>query len=422
MPSPRSRFETACRVGAFAILGWLLGNSLIPDTSRRVERASAEEVGHELAAWSRARSGEAMHVSIDATPPAWVVDWLGALRRSGHSVSWSGSPPALAISASGVPDPVGGVRVDVGAPSGASVAIADASGTIDSLRIAGFGATVVTPIAADRLQARVGAQSAAAQVPDSSRLRAVLVVSAAGWEGKYVASALEERGWPVVARFAVAPGVDVRQGAAEPLDTSRYSAVVAIDSTIDRLAPDVIRFVRQGGGLILAGRAGASRDLASLAPGVPGVRTRNAVRAADTLRLGTTGFYPVASLKPDAVTVERRGDRVAVAARRVGAGRVMQIGYDDSWRWRMAGGASSEVAHREWWSRVVGSVAYVPASDGRALANVESAPLAHLVDQLGPSRPSPSPQRPALSQLFLLILMMILLLTEWASRRWRGLR
>jgi len=40
MRSPRSRFEIACRVAAFALLGWLLGSSVIPSTPPSLERAS----------------------------------------------------------------------------------------------------------------------------------------------------------------------------------------------------------------------------------------------------------------------------------------------------------------------------------------------------------------------------------------------
>jgi hypothetical protein len=144
----------------------------------------------------------------------------------------------------------------------------------------------------------------------------------------------------------------------------------------------------------------------------------------DTLSLGSTGFYPVSSLKQDAVTLERRGDGIAVAARRVGAGRVVQMGYDDSWRWRMAGAPGSENAHREWWSRLVSAVAYAPSAPSTTRVTDESAPLARLVDAIGPARPTAAgvTDRAPVDRRILIALMMILLLAEWASRRLRGLR
>src|SRR5205814_8878706 len=133
----------------------------------------------------------------------------------------------------------------------------------------------------------------------------------------------------------------------------------------------------------------------------------------DTIGLGTTGFYPVAALKPDGIALDRRSGAVAVAARRVGAGRLLQVGYDDSWRWRMSGGPASEIAHRDWWSRVVAAVAYVPEVMPAA-ANVSgaAAPLAHLIDRLGPARPIAKEKipRPPIDRRLLLAVIMILLL------------
>ena len=99
---------------------------------------------------------------------------------------------------------------------------------------------------------------------------------------------------------------------------------------------------------------------------------------------------------------------------------MLQIGYDDSWRWRMAGGPSSARAHRDWWSRVVSSFAYVPA-EGVSAATPESAPLAYLVDRLGAARAEPA-ERSGVDPRIILALIMILLLAEWTSRRFRGLR
>jgi hypothetical protein len=84
-------------------------------------------------------------------------------------------------------------------------------------------------------------------------------------------------------------------------------------------------------------------------------------------------------------------------------------------------------AHRNWWSHVVGSVAYVPAAarPARTESNAEnSAPLAAMVERLGAARsgpPSNGPMGPLDRRIFI-TLIMILLLAEWTSRRLRGLR
>ena len=43
----------------------------------------------------------------------------------------------------------------------------------------------------------------------TARLGAVVIIGRAGWEAKFVAAALEERGWSVRLRVSVAPGIVV---------------------------------------------------------------------------------------------------------------------------------------------------------------------------------------------------------------------
>src|SRR5437868_6006652 len=102
MPSPRSRFESVCRVGAFALLGWLLGGSIMRTAARRVEHVAAcdknlaecdKKLSDRLTALTRAR-GEAIHLDAPVAPTAWATDWLAALDRGGTPVTWSGSPPS----------------------------------------------------------------------------------------------------------------------------------------------------------------------------------------------------------------------------------------------------------------------------------------------------------------------------------------
>jgi hypothetical protein len=412
-------------LAAFALLGWLLGESLIPSPERRLERASTTTIGSRLAAWTRAPSSVRLHADFATTPDPWVIDWLAALAHGGHAVTWSGSPPAVAMTSEELADPRHGVRIDVAAPSRMPVVLRDSASVIDSVRVTQLGATVVTPIVVGLIRGDAGGQGFSAVAPDSARLRSIVVIGDAGWEGKFIASALEERGWPVIARFHVAPNVDVAQGVALPLDTSRVAAVVAIDTAVQSLGAALERFVRSGGGLVLAGPASLAAAVAPLRPGSLDARTRPSTLPTDTIGLGATGFYPVTALKADGVALERRAGAIAAAARRVGAGRVLQIGFDDTWRWRMAGGPGSEIAYGDWWARAVASVAYSPAA-APSLTNepAASAPTAHLIDRLGPSRRITADQVPRspLDRRLLLALIMILLLAEWSSRRLRGLR
>ena len=423
MRSRRRVFELACRLATFALVGWLLGDSILPANGRRLERAPSTAIGSRLSTWTRASANVQLHADLATVPEDRVVDWLVALRHSGHSVTWSGSPPALAMAAEQLADPRGSVRIDVAAPSQSAMMLRDDASIIDSVNVKELGATIVTPLAVGTIVGDASGQRFSTHAPNSARLRAIVVIGDASWEGKFIASTLEERGWPVIAKFRVAPAVDVVQGAPLPLDTSRVAAVVAIDTTIQSLGPAVDRFVRSGGGLILAGTASLASTAAQLAPGSLGARTRPASLPADTIGLGTTGFYPVTALNPAGVALDRRAGGIAVAARRLGSGRVLQIGFDDSWRWRMAGGPGSENAYREWWSRAVAAVAYLPATAGGPTASTASAPLARLVDRLGPARAAaPSATRSPVDHRILLTLIMILLLAEWASRRLRGLR
>lgn len=429
MPSRRSRFESACRIGAFALLGWLLGESLGRSSARRTERVSTcaqasascdENLATRLSVLTRAPD-EMIHLDARAAPPAWATDWLAALAREGTPVSWSGSPPATVLAVQPIASPEGGVRIDIAAAKGSVARIQDDAGELDRVTVADLGATVVAPSIVGAVSVDVAGQPMRASTPRGVPRRNIVVVGSAGWEGKFIVDALEESGWPVAVRFAVAPGVDVTSGASATLDTSRTAAVIAIDSGVRVFGPVLERFVRSGGGLILAGSAAASPAVAALAPGAVGARTHPTLQARDTIRLGTTGFYPVVQMRPGTIALERRPTGVTLAARRVGAGRVLQAGYDDSWRWRMAGAPGSDVAHRQWWTRAVESVAYVPV-EPRSVDVASAAPLAYLIGRIGPPRPAAPPLRGAVDPRILMAVIMILLLLEWTSRRLRGMR
>ncbi|AHG88063.1 hypothetical protein J421_0526 [Gemmatirosa kalamazoonensis] len=343
----------------------------------------------------------------------------------------------------------GGTRVDVTAPAGSAVAIGDTlaagAGALDTVRVRGTGASLVTPLGGSATVVRAGAAQATLAAPAAPRLGAVTVLGRAGWEAKFVAAALEERGWSVRLRVAVAPGIDVTQGAAEAFDTATTAAVVVLDSgAVDAAtAARVARYVRQGGGLVLAGDAAAASSLRTLAAGDVGAVEAGVPGALDdgTPERGLA-LFPVAP-HADAVPLERRGAHVAVAARRVGAGRVVQAGYVETWRWRMAAADDAPAAHRAWWARVVAAAAYAPVStvpnatdetlgvgavsNARSSSN-DPAPLADAIAALGSPSAAPStargrtPTGPRPSDGALATLAGAALLAEVASRRLRGRR
>lgn len=427
MPSRvRAGAEWALRAAAFALLGWALWSALrpAPDAAGRAVR-SAGVAAEALRDWTRAGPA-ALHLAIDDSLAPEARDWLVALRRTGTAVSWSGALAPIAIAAEPVSEPGGGTRVLVAAPDGATAHVRDAAGPLDSLTLAGAGGVVRAPAAAGPLSLRVARTTARVAAPESPAPKRVLVLGTAGWESRYTVEALEERGWTVDARLAVAPGIEVRRGTPSAPDTATHAVVIALDSTAGPHARAIAAFARDGGGVILAGASAAIPALGGIAPGRPGARVKPALMAVtESAPRRALGYFPVAAVRANAVTLEEReGGRVTVA-HRVGAGRVLQTGEDESWRWRMQGGASGPDAHRRWWSALAGGVA------GRAgplphggLAD-RAAPRAAVAAALGPARQAPDDARPPSPvpltfAPWMLLVAMTFLLAEWTSRRLRG--
>jgi hypothetical protein len=161
-------------------------------------------------------------------------------------------------------------------------------------------------------------------------------------------------------------------------------------------------FVRAGGGLILAAPAATTAAMASLR---------------------VTGT--------DAIVLEKRGATPMVSARRVGAGRVIQIAYEDTWRSRMNGSDTAIAAHRRLWTDLVSNVAYAPRlarangnTSARLIPAADFAPLADLAASIGPrmtSNASLVGERSRSSwTLVLFTILTLALLGEIASRRLRG--
>ena len=430
MPSraeTRSRIELAFRAVSLVVLAWMLWLSL--DRGRPESSASANSATLPGAVrdWSRAGiAPDKIVAQLDKTPSTVDRDWLADLRAAGSSVSWSGNLPTAAIGVQPIASPRGGLRVLAASASGNKIEIADEIGAIDTTRATNGGAAFTIASASGNLVANVGATSARAAIPDSVHVKRVLVIGRAAWEPKFVIAALEEDGWKVDADMRVAPTVDVTQGSQSALDTARYSAVIALDNSAAARANDIIRFAENGGGVILAGSAAASDAFSMLRAGVVGKAEGTSLEAEPgSISLASLSYLPIVSIRPDAIPIDKRAGSIVTAARRFGAGRVVQQGYVDTWRWRMSGGDDSPADHRAWWTQTVASVAYA----ARPQATIESpddAPIARLIAALGPatSLEHANLATPAgsISLWWLFALLSFCLLAEWASRRLRGSR
>jgi hypothetical protein len=398
---------------------WLSTAARRATGEHRVSRSAA--LADSLASWTLDPRADSLHVAFDELPPGQQRDWLVALRRSGAAVSWSSAgsvPVALAVEPLNVP--ASGVRALVAAPAGSRVVVSDSLGVLDTIVTAGPSASLRARAVIGTARALAGGTGASARPRDSLEQRSVAVLGSAGWEAKFVITALEESGWKASARLAVAPGISVRQGSVK-LDTSTTGVVVVLDSTAAPDAAAIERFVRSGGGLVLAGDASRGAPFARIAAGRAGTRVSAAsISFADSSPRRALGFYPVAA-RAGAVALESRDGATVVAARRVGAGRVVQIGYDATWRWRLQGGGDAPDAHRDWWSQVVGSAAY-RASHPLAVNEdaLDPAPLAATFAALGepvaPERASAKPSAPPTLRGWMLLALLAMLLAEWASR------
>ena len=306
----------------------------------------------------------------------------------------------------------------------------DDVGVIDTVSARGAGAALTINSVAGKLTASVRGSVASTLQPDSLVLRKVLVIGDAGWESKFVVAALEEEGWKVDAFIRVAPSVDVTQGSTAVIDTTRYSAVVALDGAASPYASRIVEFARTGGGVVLAPQAASLDAMGALRVGGVG-RTNAESRAVQTNTVASLATLPLASittLRSDAVPLERRAGAVAAAARRIGSGRVLQLGYEDTWRWRMAGGEASVREHRDWWTGVVSSVAHAPRIPRATTVSTptDEAPMAGLVAALGPATSVGAmaglSSKPSDWTAWLFMLLALSLVGEVASRRFRGAR
>ncbi|MDQ3083029.1 MAG: hypothetical protein M3R07_12555 [Gemmatimonadota bacterium] len=425
----RGRIEAVLRAVSIVTLAWLLWLSLDRGRVDTVVSAGSSNLGSALRSWTQAGvAPDRINVAVDTTPSPRERDWLAALAGAGSDVAWSGNLPAIAVSTQPIVSPRGGIAVLTAAPSGTAVRLTDELGSLDTAESRGGGARFVLPAASGFVSANTGKSGATTGMPGRLVIRKVLVLGNAGWESKFVIAALEEDGWAVDASIYVAPGISVTQGSALPIDTSHYSAIVAVDGAAGSRASEIARYVANGGGLVIAGNAASLDGFSQVRAGVPGRRAAPTAlgTGAGQTTLRSLGVIPVTGLKADAIPLERRDAMTITAARRHVSGRVLQQGYMETWRWRMSGGDESMGDHRDFWTRAVGSVAYAPRVAVVATDSLDSAPIAGLVDALGPSAPVSGPSlasaASSISLSWLAALAVLSLLGEWASRRFGGLR
>lgn len=349
----RRVIETVLRAVSIAILAWMLWLSLDRGEQEVAVSARTANLASALREWSVGGSRLIALLSSLTRYRCRERAWLAALRGAGSRVEWNGDLVPIGIAVHQVASPRGGLSVLVAAPDGEPIRVSDEVGTIDTAQALNGGARFTVPGANGILMASARGTSATAFPNDILKLRSVLVLGAAGWESKFVVAALEEDGWKVDAQMRVAPGASVTQGTIGPIDTARFSAVIALDASAAPYGSAIAQYVASGGGLVIASGAATIRSFSQLRAGFPGPIDASTMLASEpgATTLKSLSLAPIAAIRADAIILDRRDGVIAAAARRHIAGRVVQHGYADTWRWRMSGGDRSVADHRAWWTR-----------------------------------------------------------------------
>ncbi len=420
LPANRREWLELLLRGTAVVLIAVLGfRALFPAQARTGSDLIVARVA-DLPSLSRQSTPARIQFALDGIPTAVQRAWQNALKSAGSGVSWSGTANPVAIVARPVASPQGGYTLTAYSPDTTRLILRDNISTVDSMSMKGQPRSVVVPMASGNVRAVVGTDSAFARLSDSVIIGKILVIGKAGWESKFVMTALEEAGWKIDAIISVAPNVAVAQGSVTTIDTAHYAAVIALDESAATRATAIASFVKSGGGLVLSDLAARSGAFASLRVSAPGGAPHTSI-SSDTITHAEAAFSPILP-SGNSVPLEERGGNVAVAAKRVDFGRVVQLGFNDTWKWRMQGGAESVSEHRTWWSNTL-SQAVRSRRVTVDYAQSDPSPYTNLIDIAGHPVAPASPSQP-LSQhsneMLWLTVIGVLLFGEWASRRLRG--
>lgn len=407
-----------------------------------VEVGASGVMDASVATLLRAQS-DSLGVTLRAPPDARTRALLRAMRGSGRTVALT-APLALSPLAVTVEEEwraSGGTRVQAVASGAAPVAVSDAAGLVDTIPVDTAGLRVRSgpvqgALHVDLPMAHAAAAVLGAGVPDTAR---VLVAGAVSWESRFLIAALEEAGWPVDASIVLSPKVTISQGTVRLPSRSRHAIVVVLPGAPASVMALLPQFVRAGGGVVIVGEAARNTALSAIRAGTPGVTIAGEIGAeASAEPRHGLDLVPIMTLAAGSVALEARDGRTAIAARRVGAGRVVQVGYDDSWLWRMAGDDDAPIAHRRWWTSLLSGIVPLAAPVRRGPSDAEhdtldAAPVAALARELGLPQVRAEPLTSATSQTFaasvlrhldvrwLLAVIVLSLVASWTLRRWRGL-
>jgi hypothetical protein len=430
---------TALHVVALVCVALLLWRALASSASDRVGAAVSADgtLDTSLATLLRART-ETISVALAGVPDARARAVLRALRGSGHVIRLTTSRPlsSTAVTAEDEWRALGGTRIQAVSSDSVTAAVSDGAGLLDTLSLGAAGGRTRSGPLQGALHmtasaSRAGVGSLRATMPLAAR---VLVVGDASWESRFVVAALEEDGWPVDLGLSLSPKVTIEQGSTRAPSIARHAVVIVLSGAPASAVAALPAFVRAGGGVIIVGDAARIAGLAVLRAGTPSVAVAGEAGAeASTTPRDGLDLDPIGVLSPGSVALERRDGRVAVAARRIGAGRVVQVGYQNSWLWRMAGNDDAPVAHRRWWTALASSVIALraPVRDVSLDAEhdtLDAAPVSALARDIG----LPTIQDAAvvsssrsfgasLDPRWLLVLALVSLVASWTLRRWRGL-
>ena len=387
-------------------------DAMTADSSHRLARDITGRIGEHVARGS-ASSWPALTVQLTAIPSAPSRTILGDVAAAGAPLRWFDSLAvrdlSLSTAATVTPHPATMVNARVrtnGNP--VSLVLRDAGGVLDSTRAAALpegkgtrdtayyaslrvrAVSVQAPLRAELWRAGQRVASASSTLPMAPTVRRVRLDAQPGWESKFVVTALEESGWSVDGSLTISPKARVQLGTSSTLDTARYSVAVVLDSGVAD-ARALRAFVNSGGGLVMAGDALRDGTLGTLRPArIEDARAPIAgALLTDEPRRGLSAFH--LDPAPQAVVLEHEdGEPVLVVARH-GVGRVLAVGYRESWRWRMEGRDESADAHRHFWTQLLAAVAFAsapPAADSVTRAGAgdwpgDVAPLADLTARIG---------------------------------------